>query len=587
MGPSASHQPNAFQLKVASSPRPSSVRERAGHSQSRLKDKYRCFLYLFNIPVTRIPDTSSNIIIIMSSLNPVTEAGQGYSFFLGSAMPSVLTGTAKDTHTGGEIRPSISVCTSSEDILNSLSIDASAEVSCAWGSFKDRLEYSKSLTRNSNSVTILVVVKKITGVFEFVDPQFRTGHSFKSAAALYRQGGDCYVSSISTGGQYLASYQFHASSEEEKESIKNDAEAEVKGFGADAKFSLSTAVSNVSSKHNMSFQFNQVAIGFSQHDLPDPSNVVDFALSFGTKDLDHAEVLNFSVQPYSTLDDCPDDIGQLDAYRDSYLGFPGHAGLAAAEDRAQQAIAAIQQTRRLYEHYRCLPAEPTFGEKIKKCQDILDAIADWRHHVHLNPSATGIPTPSIDSSALIYPVAQYNIFDGPKTPGFVDRSTQPSGPIPFRIEHFDSAIPIQAVPNLVSVSYIDTSDRAGLKVGYRQAEPETREWEASYGPFGNAFPRLFLGPDENIMSVQVTRSTDDWIIKRIKWVTDHQEVTRPDINEGDTDTLWKPELGTDSFLGFTGCARVLGNQGTLIGLAVSFVRFFPPIWKPVPGLDFS
>ena len=121
---------------------------------------------------------------------------------------------------------------------------------------------------------------------------------------------------------------------EEKESIKNDVEGEVKGFGADAKFSLSTAVSNVSSKHNMSFQFNQAAIGSSQQDLPDPSNVVDFALTFGTKVLDHAEVLNFSVQSYSTLDDCPDNIGQLEEYRNSYLGFPGRPGLAAAENRA-------------------------------------------------------------------------------------------------------------------------------------------------------------------------------------------------------------------------------------------------------------
>jgi hypothetical protein len=135
------------------------------------------------------------------------------------------------------------------------------------------------------------------------------------------QGGDCYVSNISTGGQYLASYQFHATSEEEKESIKNDAEGEVKGFGADAKFSLSTAVSDISSKHNMSVQFSQAAIGLSQQDLPDPSKVVDFALTFGAKALDHAEVLNFSVQSYSTLDDCPDDIRQLDEYRDSYLGF--------------------------------------------------------------------------------------------------------------------------------------------------------------------------------------------------------------------------------------------------------------------------
>ena len=56
---------------------------------------------------------------------------------------------------------------------------------------------------------------------------------------------------------------------------------------------------------------------------------------------------------------------------------------------------------------------------------------------------------------------------------------------------------------------------------------------------------------------------------------------------GDTDTTWKPVTGTDSFLGCSGYAMDVGDRGVLTGLAVSFVRFFPAVWKPVPSLGFS
>jgi hypothetical protein len=66
----------------------------------------------------------------MGSVNPVIVVRQGYSVFHGSGLNKVLQGEVSNG-SSGELEAKIYVCTSTEEVLDALNINASAEVSCS------------------------------------------------------------------------------------------------------------------------------------------------------------------------------------------------------------------------------------------------------------------------------------------------------------------------------------------------------------------------------------------------------------------------------------------------------------------------
>ena len=154
------------------------------------------------------------------------------------------------------------------------------------------------MTRHTNSVIIIAIASKVTGT-TFKSPKF-TG-SFDSAADLYEQAGDSYVSTSTWGGQHIASYQFLATDKESAQWVKNTAETSLSGAGVNLSAQLSTAVTNVVKNTNVAYDFNQKGIGFANGELPTPVKVTDLVLAFGNKVLDNPAIINFSTHPYSRV----------------------------------------------------------------------------------------------------------------------------------------------------------------------------------------------------------------------------------------------------------------------------------------------
>src|SRR4051794_40048563 len=80
----------------------------------------------------------------------VTVAGVGFNSFFSSAMPTVID--ASTSGGGGSIEANVYICTSTQQVLNSLEVNASMAVSSPWGSFKDRLEFASSLKTTTTTV---------------------------------------------------------------------------------------------------------------------------------------------------------------------------------------------------------------------------------------------------------------------------------------------------------------------------------------------------------------------------------------------------------------------------------------------------
>ena len=85
-----------------------------------------------NFPSNLLPSDVCQLasLVNMSSVDPITVIGQGYSIFRGSAINSVLSGETS-TSPASAVEASIHVCTKTEDVLDALNINASAEVSCS------------------------------------------------------------------------------------------------------------------------------------------------------------------------------------------------------------------------------------------------------------------------------------------------------------------------------------------------------------------------------------------------------------------------------------------------------------------------
>ena len=101
---------------------------------------------------------------------------------------------------------SVYVCTSTAELYQNLGITAAMAAGTSFGTFKTKLQFVNEIQSTSTSVTILVLYTRITGGDSLQAVEFTQVPT--DALSLYRQGRDSYVSSVSTGGYYVAALNF-------------------------------------------------------------------------------------------------------------------------------------------------------------------------------------------------------------------------------------------------------------------------------------------------------------------------------------------------------------------------------------------
>jgi hypothetical protein len=89
---------------------------------------------------------------------PVSSIGVGYNTFTSTALPSMVTLTHVDQN-DQSFTKKVVVCTSVEDIYNTVEINADIAFNHLWGSFKARVEFTRSISMSSTSICILALVQ--------------------------------------------------------------------------------------------------------------------------------------------------------------------------------------------------------------------------------------------------------------------------------------------------------------------------------------------------------------------------------------------------------------------------------------------
>ena len=506
----------------------------------------------------------------------VTAVGQGFSSFRNEGCDTVVTGKVDTKQRGGGIDENIQVCTSMTDVCSALSIDASIEANCSFGSFDDRLQYTRSFANSTTSVLIMVVANRTLGTEEITGTKFKEDYKWilDSANDLYSVGGDSFVATTTLGGQYIAFYQFDAETIQERDQLANSAKLSAHTAALSLQARLDTTITNASSYTGSKYTFVQKIFGQSHGELPDTNNIGQFALNFGEAELDAPVILKFTTQSYNTVQGRP-KMTNVDKLRTIFANRMAPAkGLGTIRVAAQHALDSIAIVRAMYDVYGCRAADNTLDARQTTYKGYIDAIDKWQADAEDDIEHVRPPVPMIWSSKdsqrpleatdIQMPAASYAIMIGPAAGG-------DGGGNPF------DYVPSNAIRRRMRVTGIEVWSGKCINAIRTRIQYETDgsiETPTAGGPGATDNGMWdFSNMSQMIQEVSVHYSTNDWICKEITIVT-NQGKYQTHAGEGDQWATWAAQPGTDCFLGFS------GRFGKYVDrLMVKFVRFAPVTWE--------
>ena len=225
---------------------------------------------------------------------------QGYNSFLGTGASTAVTGTTQ--RGGAQQRIDYHVCTSYEEILQSLDVDTSVSYTTPVYSASAKLDYAQSLKVTEHTVTVVVYTNVIKSTAEVTDASFSV--PAPTAATLKdfcNQCGDSWINSLTTGAEYFGTYCFYAESKDEQQSIV----ASLSGSGVIGSGQLSasvqTALNNTVDTSTTSVTTSQKLLG-ANAPLPTDDQMVTWALqTFPTLPISAPVVLSYGFTGYETV----------------------------------------------------------------------------------------------------------------------------------------------------------------------------------------------------------------------------------------------------------------------------------------------
>jgi hypothetical protein len=342
--------------------------------------------------------------------------GQGFDTFTNSAAGNqFVKQNVAPTAQGGQVC-NISVCTSLEQLSRSLSISASASASYGAASVSDKASFVQSLQVTTTSVTVVVYANRTTTStlypYEIVD-----GRSKPDAASFCEAYGDTFVTTLTTGSEYMAVYVFYSQSKDEQTSVTNTLKASGVYGGATVSASVTTALSTTMSSTTTRTTLQQQIFGVTGLTFPAASDIASFALAFGTITPNAPAIISFATTGYeeafiNSPGTAPHDWANVVTNRTNYLvgasGTPGYAQELTQLYALQSQIAWIAGIYQIYSG----PKIPVFSDpKLQSAKDQVNAdintLVALINSINAAP-ATVPPAPKLPSLSLGSPSLAYS-----------------------------------------------------------------------------------------------------------------------------------------------------------------------------------
>ena len=230
---------------------------------------------------------------------------RGYdSVARGMLSSSAVTGGHEKSDARSTVR--VEVCESLSELAQALEIDASLSVSyLKAASVTAKMEFAKKLNVTARSVSIVVYAIHETGTWAAKDVKLQDGIAAPtdddSAADFVQSYGDCFISSVTQGGEFFAVYIFNTETREEQQSLSASLKAEGIGGGVTAKADVQVKLSNFLKTTKTGWTLKQEITGIANPTFPEQDKLIEFALNFSKLTPDSPTTTNIKVQGHESV----------------------------------------------------------------------------------------------------------------------------------------------------------------------------------------------------------------------------------------------------------------------------------------------
>jgi hypothetical protein len=276
---------------------------------------------------------------------------QGYDSVSGAGLSTAMRGESRTT--GGLSEVTYTGCETVETLSRALKVDQSLSVGFGpAGSVDQKITFIYNLDVTTTSVSIVVYARHFEG------KQTQTEFGLKDTVQppvgdeqlkkFFRNYGDSFLSSVTTGGEYYAVYTFYTQTKTEQASLVNEMKA--KGVWSTVKVdaSLQVKLDQFVSTTTTRVSFNQAVSGLQNPKLPKPEEIIPYALDYPSKPLDAPAIIGFETLGYEQVLDNFQPIAKNRVY---FVGVRTDGGLTKDLVKLQQLLNQCTWIRGVYQFY--------------------------------------------------------------------------------------------------------------------------------------------------------------------------------------------------------------------------------------------
>lgn len=293
-------------------------------------------------------------------IKPGALIGHGFDTFKHALREAALKDTGVKSLVSGQTKEfSIQTITSNSELNEALGVGAHASFS-GWGVTADaKADWSKNRNLNSYNVYLLIRVKVMNSPIHIKSMELSRsaksvlGATGKDVKSFFTKYGDTFISSFETGGEFYALYEFHTTSEHDREALSVQASAGCGTWTAAAEFEKKMNSLNMSADSTLKLF---VAGGRGKLGNPSPEKLTGMALAFPEAvdpEAGAPVVFEMSVLDYQVVDGFP---SRPPNFSRSHLTFQD---LAHLRDRLITAAADYEYAQKNQARFVIKKAPPT------------------------------------------------------------------------------------------------------------------------------------------------------------------------------------------------------------------------------------
>lgn len=479
--------------------------------------------------------------------NPVLEAPSGepsafdsivhlgFDTFAASRRAPAVKGDA--TLINGSESCSYTLCETSEALRETLKMSVDVTADFGVGQVDAKTEYVKSLQLTSTSIVIALYSNVVKGTYSSMGANLDPEINAPTAAELnsfYQSYGDSYISELSFGGEYIATYTFYCETITEQETIKSALAAKGVVERGDITAQVQNGIESVQNSQIVRSDFKQTLNGYSDLKWPDPDATVDFALSLPTQILTAPTVISISTTGYEHVPEIKHDVWLIIiGNRNKFQDDESRQGVNAVGSALDQLVTQIRWINEVYRTYG-YTGDDVLTKRLKQAGLEVNVFTDLLERICEDPTQP-FSVPSFESLAWGQPVLT---FEGP------------SNPVVWGEGGTDSFSSITR-PDIINRVFIEkiqlwTGDRVDELAVWNS---NGKNWNAYGSPGGNYSNILSLSSGQFVTDIsgRCGRRVDYLAIECSK----NGQAIAGGGGGGDPFTSWKAPLGS-VVVGFTG-----------------------------------